>query len=208
MGIRDHPTAPRSPWQNGHAEGLIGSIRRECLDHIVVLGDAHLPRIRADYTGNSNELRTHRSLSKDSPSHRSIQRFGQNIPRPILGRLHHEYCRMQLSVRTGGGAAPACGGGLLPEGPGAGWQTRGGSSRGAPETEAPAADARRSPGKKKPAPVRTGRVPRTSGSRRMTSGSKTVRHVCNAAGGQRLPRTCALPVAAVARQSSPKAQDS
>jgi transposase InsO family protein len=94
MGIRDHPTAPRSPWQNGHAERLIGSIRRECLDHIVVLGDAHLCRILVDYAGYYNELRTHLSLSKDSPSHRSIQRFGQIIPRPILGRLHHEYCRM------------------------------------------------------------------------------------------------------------------
>src|SRR5512143_1423024 len=47
MGIRDHPTAPRSPWQNGHAERLIGSIRRECLDHVVVFGEAHLRRILA-----------------------------------------------------------------------------------------------------------------------------------------------------------------
>ena len=58
MGIRDHPIAPRSPWQNGHAERLIGSIRRECLDHIVVFGDAHLRRILAAYTGYYNELRT------------------------------------------------------------------------------------------------------------------------------------------------------
>jgi transposase InsO family protein len=94
MGIRDHPTAPRSPRQNGHAERLMGSIRRECLDHIVVFGDAHLRRILAAYTGYYNEPRTHLSLSKDSPSHRSIQRFGKIIPRPILGRLHHEYCRM------------------------------------------------------------------------------------------------------------------
>jgi transposase InsO family protein len=94
MGIRDHPTAPRSPWQNGHAERCIGSIRRECLDHIIVLGDAHLRRILAAYTGYYNRLRTHLSLRKDSPSHRSIQRFGQIIPRPILGGLHHEYCRM------------------------------------------------------------------------------------------------------------------
>ena len=64
MGIRDHPTAPRSPWQNGHAERLIGSIRRECLDHIVVFGDAHLRRI---YTAYCNGLRTHLSLAKDSP---------------------------------------------------------------------------------------------------------------------------------------------
>jgi transposase InsO family protein len=82
MGIRDHPTAPRSPWQNGHAERLIGSIRRECLDHIVVFGDAHLRRILADYAGYYNELRTHLSLDKDSPTDRPIQRFGQLATRP------------------------------------------------------------------------------------------------------------------------------
>ena len=61
MGIRDRPTAPRSPWQNGHAERLIGSIRRECLDHVVVLGEAHLRRVLAIYADYYNELRTHRS---------------------------------------------------------------------------------------------------------------------------------------------------
>jgi transposase InsO family protein len=94
MGIRDHPTAPRSPWQNGHAERLIGSIRRECLDHIVVFGDAHLRRILADYACYYNELRTHLSLDKDSPTHRPIQRFGQLAARSILGGLHHHYCRI------------------------------------------------------------------------------------------------------------------
>jgi len=64
MGIRDHPTARRSPWQNGHAERLIGSIRRECLDHIVVFGEAHLRRILAGYAGYYNELRTHLSLGR------------------------------------------------------------------------------------------------------------------------------------------------
>jgi transposase InsO family protein len=93
MGIRDHPTCPRSPWQNGHAERLIGSIRRECLDHIVVFGEAHLRRILAAYASYYNGLRTHLSLDKDSPSHRFIQRFGQIIGRPVLGGLHHEYCR-------------------------------------------------------------------------------------------------------------------
>jgi transposase InsO family protein len=94
MGIRDHPTAPQSPWQNGHAERLIGSARRECLDHIVVFGDAHLRRILADYAGYYNELRTHLSLDKDSPTHRPIQRFGQLATRPILGGLHHHYGRI------------------------------------------------------------------------------------------------------------------
>ena len=94
MGIRDHPIAPRSPWQNGHAERLIGSIRRECLDQIVILGEAHLGRILAAYTGYYNELRTHLSLGKDSPGHRPIQHVGQLTARPILGGLHHHYCRI------------------------------------------------------------------------------------------------------------------
>src|SRR6267154_1302377 len=93
MGIRDHPTAPRSPWQNGHAERLIGSIRRECLDHIVVFGDAHLRRILADYAGYYNELRTHLSLDKDSPTHRPIQRLGYVTARPFIAGVHHHYCR-------------------------------------------------------------------------------------------------------------------
>jgi transposase InsO family protein len=94
MGIRDHPTAPQSPWQNGHAERLIGSIRRECLDHIVVSGEAHLRRILAAYANYYNELRTHQSLGKDAPAHRPIQRLGRLAARPILGGLHHQYCRM------------------------------------------------------------------------------------------------------------------
>jgi transposase InsO family protein len=94
MGIRDHPTAPRSPWQNGHAERLIGSIRRECLDHIVFFGDAHLRRILGAYIGYYNELRTHLSLDKDSPNRRPVQRLGHVTARPILGGLHHQYCRI------------------------------------------------------------------------------------------------------------------
>jgi transposase InsO family protein len=94
MGIRDHPTAPRSPWQNGHAERLIGSIRRECLDHIVVFGDTHLRRILGAYTVYYNELRTHLSLDEDSPNRRPIQRLGHLTARPLLGGLHHQYCRM------------------------------------------------------------------------------------------------------------------
>ena len=94
MGIRDHPIEPRSPWQNGHAERLIGSIRRECLDHIVVFGEAHLRRILAVYAGYYNELRTHLALEKHSPGHRPIQRLGHVIAQPILGGLHHQYGRM------------------------------------------------------------------------------------------------------------------
>jgi len=94
MGIRDHPTAARSPWQNGHAERLIGTIRRECLDHIVVFGEAHLRRVLATYGTYYNDTRTHLALAKDAPIRRSIQRFGQIATRPILGGLHHQYCRM------------------------------------------------------------------------------------------------------------------
>ena len=84
----------QSPWQNGHAERLIGSIRRECLDHIVVFGEAHLRRILAAYTSYYNGFRTHLSLDEDSPIHRPIQRLGQSAAQPILGGLHHAYCRM------------------------------------------------------------------------------------------------------------------
>ena len=94
MGIRDHPTAARSPWQNGHAERLIGSIRRECLDHIVVFGESHLRRILTAYAAYYNGIRTHLAVAKDSPSRRSVQRFGQVVAQPILGGLHYEYCRM------------------------------------------------------------------------------------------------------------------
>jgi transposase InsO family protein len=93
MGIRDHPTAPRSPWQNGHAERLIGSIRRECLDHIVVLGEAQR-RILTAYATYYNDVRTHLALGKDAPARRLVQRFGEIAVRPILGGLHHEYRRM------------------------------------------------------------------------------------------------------------------
>jgi len=93
MGIRDYPIAPRSPWQNGHAERLIGSIRRECLDHVVIFGEAHLRQVLKAYAAYYNNFRTHLSLSKDAPLLRPIQRFGEVAAMPILGGLHHEYCR-------------------------------------------------------------------------------------------------------------------
>jgi transposase InsO family protein len=94
MGIRDRPTAPRSPWQNGHAERLIGSIRKECLDHVAILGESHLRRLLAAYADYYNGLRTHRSLAKDAPLHRIVERLGTLESRPILGGLHHQYCRI------------------------------------------------------------------------------------------------------------------
>src|SRR4030095_14796528 len=93
MGIRDKPIAPGSPWQNGFAERLIGSIRRECVDHIVVLGETHLRRVLKCYARYYNEMRTHRSLDKDTPVSRPIQRAGSIISHALLGGLHHHYAR-------------------------------------------------------------------------------------------------------------------
>ena len=70
MGIRDHPIVLRLPWQNGHAERLIGSIRRECLDHIVILGEGHLRRILKAYAAYYSQVRPHLSFAKDAPLHR------------------------------------------------------------------------------------------------------------------------------------------
>ena len=94
LGIRDKPIAPGSPWQNGFAERLIGSIRRECVDHIVALGEGHLRRILTKYAAYYNRLRTHRSLNKDAPIHRAIERVGPIGSTLILGGLHHRYCRI------------------------------------------------------------------------------------------------------------------
>src|SRR3979411_880645 len=94
MGIRDKPIAPASPWQNGFAERLIGSIRRECVDHIIVLGEMHLRRILKSYADYYNGVRTHRSLNKDAPVSRLVQRAGAIRSRAILGGLHHHYVRV------------------------------------------------------------------------------------------------------------------
>ena len=92
LGIRDHPTSPRSPWQNGYAERLIGSIRRECLDHIVVFGERR--HILMSYMDYYNEVRTHLSLSKDAPVQRRIHSAGRVTALPLLGGLHHQYVRI------------------------------------------------------------------------------------------------------------------
>jgi transposase InsO family protein len=94
MGIRDKPIAPAAPWQNAYAERLIGSIRRECLDHLVVLSEAHLHRILQSYADYYNKIRTHRSLDKDAPAFRAIQRVGNIASQAILGGLHHHYARI------------------------------------------------------------------------------------------------------------------
>ena len=94
MGIRDKPIAPASPWQNGFAERLIGSIRRECLDHLIVLGEGHLCRILQVYARYYNDIRTHRSLDKDAPVSRPVQRVGSIKSLALLGGLHHHYVRV------------------------------------------------------------------------------------------------------------------
>jgi transposase InsO family protein len=93
MGIRDKPTAPASPWQNGFAERLIGSVRRVCVDHIIVLGEMHLRRVLKSCADYYNSVRTHRSLNKDASVSRPVQRTGVISPRAILGGLHHRYAR-------------------------------------------------------------------------------------------------------------------
>jgi len=92
--IRDKPIAPVSPWQNGFLERLIGSIRRECLDHLVVLGEAQLGRILRSYADYYNEIRTHRSLRKDALCFRPVHRVGNLASNAILGGLHHHYVRV------------------------------------------------------------------------------------------------------------------
>src|SRR5271167_1828507 len=94
MGIRDRPTAARSPWQNGYAERLIGSIRRDCLDHVVIFGEQHLRHLLGSYQRYYNEAPTHLSLGKDAPLSRAVQAAGSIIAEPLLGGLHHQYVRI------------------------------------------------------------------------------------------------------------------
>ena len=88
------PTAPRSPWQNGYVERLIGSIRDECLDHVIVFGERHLRHVLGSYAHYYNGARTHLSLAKDSPLPQIVQAAGSILPLPILGGLHHHYVRI------------------------------------------------------------------------------------------------------------------
>ena len=94
MGIRDRPTAARSPWQNGYAERLVGSIRRDCLDHVVVFSERHLRHLLEAYQRYYNEVRTHLSLWKDAPMPREVRAVGRVLAVPVLGGLHHQYVRI------------------------------------------------------------------------------------------------------------------
>jgi transposase InsO family protein len=99
MGIRDRPIAARSPRQNGHVERPIGSVRRECLDHVVVFGEAQLRSILKTYAAYYNEVRTHLSLGKDAPTYRRSCTVGQIIALPVLGGLHQQYVRVQVLTK-------------------------------------------------------------------------------------------------------------
>ena len=95
MGIGEVISSPFSPWQNPYAERLIGSIRRECLDHVIVLGERHLRRVLARYTAYYHGTRTHLSLEKDAPTPRRVQapREGRVVAFSEVGGLHHRYER-------------------------------------------------------------------------------------------------------------------
>jgi transposase InsO family protein len=95
MGITEVITAPHSPWQNAYVERVIGSIRRECLDHVLIFNERHLRRVLSSYVDYYQHTRTHLSLDKDCPDPRPImpRRIGKVIAIPQVGGLHHRYER-------------------------------------------------------------------------------------------------------------------
>lgn len=96
MGIAEVVTAPHSPWQNGHVERVIGSIRRECLDYVIVFNERHLRWVLSSYVDYYQRTRTHLSLEKDCPHTRSVCRpeRGKVVAIPQVGGLHHRYERL------------------------------------------------------------------------------------------------------------------
>ena len=95
LGIHEVKIAPRSPWQNPYVERLIGTLRRECLDHVVVLNETHLRRLLSAYLSYYHGARTHLSLAKDAPKPRPVERLdeGRIVETPMVGGLHHRYSR-------------------------------------------------------------------------------------------------------------------
>jgi transposase InsO family protein len=95
MGITEVVSAPASPWQNPYVKRLIGSTRRECLDHVIVINETHLRRVLTTYTRYYHRSRTHLGLEKDTPDDRSISRtsLGPIVAIPEVGGLHHRYER-------------------------------------------------------------------------------------------------------------------
>ncbi len=93
MGIQDVRTAYRSPWQNAYVERVIGSIRRECLNHIIVLNEDHLRSVLAEYIDYYNNVRPHLSMDRNAPIPRDVDppERGEVLSTPYLGGLHHRY---------------------------------------------------------------------------------------------------------------------
>jgi transposase InsO family protein len=96
MGIKEVKTAPRSPWQNPYVERLVGTLRRDCIDHVIVLSEDHLRRIIRGYLSYYHTCRTHLSLEKDSPEPRPVEPPDQGniVEIPMVGGLHHRYARL------------------------------------------------------------------------------------------------------------------
>lgn len=94
LGLKDTLTAFRSPWQNGTCERVIGTLRRECLDHMIILNEKYLHSVLSKFIEYYNSYRTHMSLDKDTPVHRTVQREGKIVSQSVLGGLHHVYSRV------------------------------------------------------------------------------------------------------------------
>ena len=95
LGLKELRIAPHAPWQSPYVERLIGSLRRECLDHVIVLNPAHLRRVLENYLGYYHRSRTHLGLDKDAPEPRPVQGAdaGEIVAFPQVGGLHHRYER-------------------------------------------------------------------------------------------------------------------
>ena len=90
----NRPISPRSPWQDPYIERVIGTLWRDCLDHVLILGERHLRRVLTLYSLYYNETRTHLGLSKDAPRRRAVQRSGTIVTARVLSGLHHRYVRI------------------------------------------------------------------------------------------------------------------
>jgi transposase InsO family protein len=95
LGMEEKVTAPRSPWQNPYVERLIGSLRRECLDQVIILNERHLSRVMREYLDYYHRHRTHRALDRDCPVPRPVEEVDQGkiVEFSLVGGLHHRYTR-------------------------------------------------------------------------------------------------------------------
>ena len=94
LGLRQVISAPKSPWQNPFVERVIGTIRRECTDHVIAFGERHLCRVLLQYVEYYNGSRTHLGLDGNAPNPRWVEREGEVTAVPHLGGLHHRYRRV------------------------------------------------------------------------------------------------------------------